>query len=79
MIFKIRADNQKIILHYLLTSFFGLIHGLGFSNYLKALLGGEESIVTPLLAFNLGVEGGQIVIVILTVLASIIATRILGL
>ena len=77
--FKIRAENQKIVLHYTLTSFFGLIHGLGFSNYLRALLGGEDSIVTPLLAFNLGVEGGQIVIVVLTVLLSILVTKWLGL
>ncbi len=48
---------------YLLTLFFGLIHGLGFSNYLNELLGNESSIVTPLLAFNIGLEIGQIVIV----------------
>lgn len=78
-IFKIRAENQKIVMHYLLAAFFGLIHGLGFSNYLKALLGGEDSIVTPLLAFNLGVEGGQIVIVMITVIASIVAIKLLGL
>jgi len=42
---------------------FGLIHGLGFSNYLKSLLGNEENIVKPLFAFNLGLEIGQIIIV----------------
>ena len=44
------------------TLFFGLIHGLGFSNYLKALLGKETTIFQPLLAFNLGLEVGQILI-----------------
>jgi hypothetical protein len=53
---------------YLITLFFGLIHGLGFSNYLKSLLGSEISILQPLLAFNLGLEFGQIIIVI-TILA----------
>ncbi len=53
---------------YLITLFFGLIHGLGFSNYLKSLLGTEISILQPLLAFNLGLEFGQIIIVI-TILA----------
>lgn len=48
---------------YFVTLFFGLIHGLGFSNYLKELLGKESSIVTPLLAFNIGLELGQILIV----------------
>lgn len=41
---------------------FGLIHGLGFSTYLRALLGGEESIAGPLFAFNVGLEIGQLVI-----------------
>jgi len=54
----------KILLNYILASCFGLIHGLGFSNYFKAILGQEASILQPLLAFNLGVELGQIFIVI---------------
>src|SRR5262245_8163628 len=49
--------------NYLLALFFGLIHGLGFSNYLRSLLGRQESIVTPLFAFNVGLEFGQIIIV----------------
>ena len=49
---------------YALALFFGLIHGLGFSNYLRSLLGKHDSIVVPLLAFNIGVELGQIVIVV---------------
>jgi hypothetical protein len=47
---------------------FGLIHGMGFSNYLKSLLGTDTSIITQLLAFNLGLECGQLIIVI-TILA----------
>ena len=43
--------------------FFGLIHGLGFSNYLRSLLGNESTIVKPLLAFNIGIELGQVIIV----------------
>lgn len=49
---------------YLLALFFGLIHGLGFSNYLKSLLGKSSNIVPELLAFNLGLEFGQVIIVI---------------
>lgn len=53
----------KFSSNYFFALFFGLIHGLGFSNYLKSLLGKEENILTPLLAFNLGLELGQIIIV----------------
>lgn len=49
---------------YALALGFGLIHGLGFSNYLRFILGQEESLFTPLLAFNLGLEFGQILILI---------------
>jgi HupE / UreJ protein len=50
-------------LRYALAAFFGLIHGMGFSTYLRSLLGTEESIVAPLFAFNVGLEIGQLVIV----------------
>jgi hypothetical protein len=48
---------------YLLPLLFGFIHGMGFSNYFKALLGHEAEIILPLFAFNIGVELGQLVIV----------------
>ncbi|PIB36351.1 HupE / UreJ protein [Reichenbachiella sp. 5M10] len=49
--------------NYFFALFFGLIHGLGFSNYLKALLGNETEILGQLFAFNVGLEAGQILIV----------------
>jgi hypothetical protein len=49
---------------YFSALFFGLIHGLGFSNYLKAILGRGESITTQLIAFNLGIEVGQIIVIV---------------
>ena len=49
---------------------FGLIHGMGFSNYLRSLLGKEESLIKPLLAFNVGLELGQLLIVLLTLVVS---------
>jgi hypothetical protein len=53
---------------YLIICFFGLIHGLGFSYLLKNMLDQGESVVMPLLMFNLGLEAGQILIVVLMVL-----------
>lgn len=50
-------------LRYFLALGFGLIHGMGFSNLLRALLGEEEGIALPLFAFNVGLELGQICIV----------------
>ena len=42
---------------------FGLIHGLGFSNYLRALLGANSRPIQELFAFNVGVEVGQVLVV----------------
>lgn len=56
-------SEKKIRLNYFLALGFGLIHGLGFSNFFRSLLGKEESIIQPLLAFNIGVELGQLIIV----------------
>lgn len=64
------STGRGIQLNYLFAVFFGLIHGLGFSNYLKVLLGKETSIWQPLLAFNIGLEVGQIVIVASFLLAT---------
>ncbi len=63
---------------YAIAGGFGLIHGLGFSGYLRALLGGEESIVWPLLAFNVGLEVGQLVIVAAVFVLGLGAERVLG-
>ena len=56
--------KQRYSAHYGLALFFGLIHGLGFSNYLKSLLGKEDSLLGPLFSFNIGLEIGQILIVL---------------
>ena len=61
-----RKQKVSFLLHYLKYSaalFFGLIHGLGFSNYLRSLLGSEKGLVLPLFSFNVGIEAGQILIV----------------
>lgn len=62
---------------YFFALFFGLIHGLGFSNYLKSLLGTNTNIVSQLLAFNLGLEAGQLLIVTGVLLISFIFVSIL--
>ena len=60
--------SGKIYLNYIYAAVFGLVHGLGFSGYLRSLLGKSGQIAEPLLAFNLGIEVGQIIIVMLFLL-----------
>lgn len=56
------AGRQRIL--YAMAGGFGLIHGLGFSSFLRTVLGGEEGIAWPLFAFNVGLEVGQLAIVL---------------
>ncbi|MCX8491745.1 MAG: HupE/UreJ family protein [Cyclobacteriaceae bacterium] len=59
------TNEKSFQVNYLFAVFFGLIHGLGFSNYLRAILGKDQSILSQLLAFNLGLELGQIIVVVI--------------
>ena len=72
---KRRKQRSPYIL-YAMTLFFGLIHGLGFSNYLQSLLGQEANIVLPLLSFNIGLEFGQLIIVFFVILLSELMLKI---
>ena len=61
-----RKRQVSPLLHWIKYSaalFFVLIHGLGFSNYLRSLLGSERGLVLPLFSFNVGIETGQIIVV----------------
>nr|WP_240337206.1 HupE/UreJ family protein [Rufibacter sp. SYSU D00308] len=62
----------------LFAAAFGLIHGMGFSNYLKSLLGPGQNIVLELLAFNIGIELGQLLIVALVLLLNLLLTGFLS-
>lgn len=76
---KAKTSNTKP--YYFLVLLFGLIHGLGFSNYLKQLIGSQDLWVA-LLGFNLGLEFAQIVFVclalaVLTLLNKFVKLKIL--
>ncbi len=68
----------RVQTNYLLALFFGLIHGMGFSTYLKSLLGSHENITMPLFAFNIGLEVGQIIIVGVFLAVSFIVVNLAG-
>jgi len=64
----IRKKEEQQKFTYIVVIGFGLIHGLGFSYLLKAMLGKEEAVTMPLLYFNLGLEIGQLLIVLCVLL-----------
>ncbi|MBY0435152.1 MAG: HupE/UreJ family protein [Cyclobacteriaceae bacterium] len=72
-LFRKETTQSKVQINYILALVFGLVHGMGFSNYLRALLGKDHSIVMQLFAFNVGLEFGQIIIVGIFLAVSFIA------
>ncbi|MBC7523305.1 MAG: HupE/UreJ family protein [Flavobacterium sp.] len=56
------TQNSKI--RYLLIFIFGLIHGLGFAKALKEIGIPKTQFFTSLISFNIGVELGQISIIL---------------
>jgi HupE / UreJ protein len=69
---KENNTQEKLPTIYFLALFFGLIHGIGFSNGLKSMLGKTENIIPQLFAFNVGLEVGQLLIVSIAVAISFI-------
>lgn len=64
--YQLYGNTQKKELHafnYLIIAGFGLIHGMGFSSFIKQMLFDDESLIKTLMAFNLGIEFAQILIV----------------
>ncbi len=74
-VFTSKFETKNYNFKYLLAMLFGFIHGMGFSYLLKSLLGKEERIIMPLLSFNLGLEIGQIFVVFVMLLISLILVR----
>ena len=68
--------SKALNINYLFALIFGLIHGLGFSNYFRELLGTESDILAPLFAFNIGIEAGQLSIVAVILLVSFLAFNV---
>ncbi|MBN8833633.1 MAG: HupE / UreJ protein [Niastella sp. SCN 39-18] len=65
-----KLDAKSLRLNYFLALSFGLVHGMGFANSIRFMLAQSQDILVPLLSFNLGLEAGQIVVVIFILLAS---------
>ncbi|MBF4471844.1 HupE/UreJ family protein [Flavobacterium sp. HJJ] len=71
------SKNGSVNLVFIITLFFGIIHGLGFSNYFKTLLGGSAaSKLLPMCEFALGIEAAQITVVIVVLILSYIVQTV---
>ena len=58
-----REESNRNNINLIFALIFGLIHGLGFSNYFRMMIGQEEDKLLPLIEFALGIEIAQVIIV----------------
>lgn len=73
---KNATKKSKTNTNLFFALFFGLIHGLGFSSYFKMLVGSSSTKIIPLLEFALGIEGAQIVVVLVVLITGFIVQNI---
>lgn len=70
---KAEASSRAFRIDLATTGFFGLIHGLGFSNYFRMLVAGEEEKTAPLLGFAMGIEAAQLLVLLAVLTLTYIA------
>ncbi len=58
--FRIKSSENR----WIVTGLFGFVHGFGFANVLRDIGLPRDALVSSLLGFNLGVELGQVMIVL---------------
>lgn len=76
-IYNRKKDRKKAVTsNYVIALVFGLIHGLGFANYLKALLF-DGNIILELFSFNVGIEAAQLVVVFIFLIFSFFGSNYL--
>jgi len=72
-------QKQQVASHaiqYGIALGFGLIHGLGYANYIRMILSADQQLIWGLFSFNLGLEAGQIVVVCLVLLTVWVSSRV---
>ena len=82
-LFNLYIENKGSSLRHafsldlVVTGFFGLIHGLGFSNYFRMLMSGEEEKTGPLFGFAAGIEGAQLLVLLVVLSLTFVALELL--
>lgn len=75
-IFQINSKNKGARINYYLALCFGLIHGMGFANAIRIMLAKDQTIGWGLFGFNIGLEAGQIFMVAIILLISVLVLNL---
>jgi hypothetical protein len=69
-LFQKKFTKRSTRINYFLALLFGLIHGMGFANTLRFMLAKDQNLAWSLFGFNVGLEVGQIVVVLVLMLVA---------
>jgi len=75
--FQKKFTKRSVRINYFLALFFGLIHGMGFANSIRFMLASDQNLGWSLFGFNVGLEVGQIVVVLVLLLIAHLFVNIL--
>jgi HupE / UreJ protein len=76
-LFQKKFTTRSVRINYVLALLFGLIHGMGFANSIRFIMADDQNIGWSLFGFNVGLEVGQIAVVILLLLLAHLVVTIL--
>jgi hypothetical protein len=76
-LFQKKFTSRSVRINYFLALFFGLIHGMGFANTIRFMLAKDQNLGWGLFGFNVGLEVGQIVVVLILLLIAHIIVNII--
>lgn len=76
-LWRLKSKTKRANINYALTLGFGLIHGMGFANAIRIMLAKDQALGWGLFGFNVGLEAGQVFVVIIILSASAIALGVL--
>ena len=76
-LFQRQFTSRSIRINYVLALIFGLVHGMGFANSIRFILAGDQNLGWSLFGFNVGLEAGQVVAVIVLLLLAHVMVNVL--
>ena len=75
-LFQKKFTTESVRINYFLALFFGLIHGMGFANSLRYMLAKDQNLGWSLFGFNIGLEAGQIVVVLILLIIAFLIVNV---